>query len=85
MKIIFSTIFCLTSIRKERVGKKYHIIFFFNIPIKKMEMKAPKKNFYIFFENEDYFIVTQTLLFFLKRYKNKNSFFFISVLNSIII
>lgn len=38
MKIIFSTIFCLTSIRKERVGKKYHIIFFFNI-LKKMEME----------------------------------------------
>ena len=40
-------------------------------------MKAPKKNFYIFFENEDYFIVTQTLLLFKKRYKDKNSFLFL--------
>lgn len=38
-------------------------------------MKAQKKNFYIFFENEDYFIVTQTLLFLLRDIKIKIHFF----------
>lgn len=87
MKIIFSTIFCLTSHPKRESGKKISYNIFFNILKKwKWKMKATKKKFLYSFENEDYFIVTQTLLLFKKRYKDKNSFlFFISVLNSIII